>query len=460
MDYRALLFTRPAVREPETRPVPPELEVQARWFAGEFGRLLRAPDGAPVEIVQFGTWNRGAGPDFLDAAVRFAADPDPVRGAIEIDLDPADWERHGHGENPAFEGVVLHLYVHAPPPGARESFTRTRNHRLVPRAQLDLARLVAGPPPEPPRAHPGRCCAPLREIGAEAALRVVLSAARHRLGKKSARWSRLAAAHGEEEALWQLLASALGFHANQLTFSLLAQRLPLHLVRAQPAAAAAWLLGLAGFLDAPARELGADDEARAWRAAAWAQWWPRRGEWERLILPRDAWRLSGVRPANHPQRRLAALSAIAGAWPSVRAVLDAPDPATVAFAALGALSDPFWDRRCTLASHPLTAPLALVGDARASEMLANVFFPAILSRRPTAWEQFLRLPEERSNRRADTAAARLLGPPAARQTLPRTAAVQQGLLQIYEDFCQRDASDCARCPFPERVGATGKGPSA
>jgi hypothetical protein len=29
--------------------------------------------------------------------------------------------------------------------------------------------------------------------------------------------------------------------------------------------------------------------------------------------------------------------------------------------------------------------------------------------------------------------------------------MQQGLLQVYEDFCLRDASDCARCRFPEQL---------
>lgn len=28
---------------------------------------------------------------------------------------------------------------------------------------------------------------------------------------------------------------------------------------------------------------------------------------------------------------------------------------------------------------------------------------------------------------------------------------QQGLLQIYEDFCLEDDSACATCPFPERL---------
>jgi hypothetical protein len=34
----------------------------------------------------------------------------------------------------------------------------------------------------------------------------------------------------------------------------------------------------------------------------------------------------------------------------------------------------------------------------------------------------------------------------------KTVAQQQGLLQIYEDFCLQDNSDCAHCPFPEQMG--------
>src|ERR1051325_5426339 len=49
---------------------PGELELQARWFAGDFGRRFTSVTGDEIEIVQFGTWNREAGPDFSDAAIR------------------------------------------------------------------------------------------------------------------------------------------------------------------------------------------------------------------------------------------------------------------------------------------------------------------------------------------------------------------------------------------------------
>ena len=67
------------------RRVPDELELQARWFAGDFGKNFRSLTGQDIEIVQFGTWNREAGPDFSDAAIRID-DGETIRGNIEFDL--------------------------------------------------------------------------------------------------------------------------------------------------------------------------------------------------------------------------------------------------------------------------------------------------------------------------------------------------------------------------------------
>ena len=38
--------------------VPSELELQARWFAGEFGKNFVSTSGDKIDIIQFGTWNR------------------------------------------------------------------------------------------------------------------------------------------------------------------------------------------------------------------------------------------------------------------------------------------------------------------------------------------------------------------------------------------------------------------
>ena len=39
-------------------PIPSELELQARWFAGDFGKEFVSTSGGRIDIVQFGVWNR------------------------------------------------------------------------------------------------------------------------------------------------------------------------------------------------------------------------------------------------------------------------------------------------------------------------------------------------------------------------------------------------------------------
>src|SRR6266536_1914466 len=63
--------------------IPNELELQARWFAGDFGTHFVSTAGDKIDIVQFGTWNREAGPDFRDAAIKINGS-DPIRGCIEL----------------------------------------------------------------------------------------------------------------------------------------------------------------------------------------------------------------------------------------------------------------------------------------------------------------------------------------------------------------------------------------
>ena len=117
--------------------IPSELELQARWFAGDFGKHFVGTAGDKIDIIQFGTWNREAGPDFRDAAIRINGG-EPVRGCIEIDLLDRSWETHGHATNPAFEATVLHVFVET---SDRAFFTRTQSNRNVPQVCIDPATL-------------------------------------------------------------------------------------------------------------------------------------------------------------------------------------------------------------------------------------------------------------------------------------------------------------------------------
>jgi uncharacterized protein DUF2851 len=425
--------------------IPTELELQARWFAGEFGTAFTSTSGQKVEIVQFGTWNREAGPDFRDAAIGLDG-AEPIRGCIEIDLTDRSWETHGHATNPEFEQTVLHVFFDK---SDREFFTRTKCNRNVPQVSIDLAAFPQMFSANVPLARPGRCQAPLQNLPEERIRSLLSSAAQFRLRKKAAQIRNKIESHGFDEALFQELAAALGYKANKLPFTLIAQRLGLKFLRYHAGDAEALLFGLAGFLQAP--DLGMyKSSTKQYLRDLWDRWWPHRDELQRFIIPRKIWRITGTRPINHPQRRLAALSVIAREWTATRRAVEKKNR-NAAEKFFASLDHRFWNVHYTLASDPALKPMALIGESRVAEILANVLFPIWTSNNLEVWPEYARLSARLSNRQLETGATRLFGDHPRRRQFLKTVAHQQGLLQIYEDFCLQDNSDCAQCPFPEQL---------
>ena len=433
--------------------IPSELELQARWFAGDFGRHFVSTAGDEIEIAQFGTWNHEAGPDFCNAAIRINGS-DPIGGSIEIDLLDRSWETHGHATNPAFEGTVLHLFVER---GERKFFTRTKSNRNVPQVHVDPAVLPDAFSANIPLARPGRCHAPLKDLPEERVCSVLAAASQFRLRQKAARIRHKIDSHGRDQVLFQELAAALGYKENKLPFTLITQRLPLRLLREAPSDIESMLFGVAGFLQTTDLDVYRKS-TREYVRQLWDRWWPHRDELRRLILPGKIWRLSSTRPLNHPQRRLAALGMLARDWPrlSRAASKSSVDTAQHFFQSLDHL---FWNFHYTLTSKAAQKKMALIGEARVADILANVLFPFWLAHDldPSAslgkniWTEYAGLPAHLSNRRLETGATRLFGDDPRRKQFLKTVANQQGLLQIYEDFCMRDNSDCAQCPFPEQM---------
>src|SRR5438132_1838189 len=349
--------------------IPAELELQARWFAGDFGKEFVSTNGDQIEIIQFGVWNREAGPDFRDAAIRINGNG-PIPGCIEIDLLDRSWETHGHATNPAFEATVLHVFVER---SDRAFFTRTQSNRSVPQVCVDPATLPEAFNPNIPLARPGRCQAPLKNLPEERVSSVLDAAAQFRLRQKANRIRNKIDAHGRDETLFQEIAAALGYKENKLPFTLLTQRLPLRLLRENVEDCEALLFGAAGFLETPDLDIY-KKSAREYVRQLWDRWWPHRDDLQRLILPAKAWHVSGTRPLNHPQRRLAALAVLAREWPRLQR---ASGKSSVAAANdfFQALEHPFWNFHYTLTSAASPKEMALIGDSRVADILANVLFP-------------------------------------------------------------------------------------
>ena len=193
-----------------------------------------------------------------------------------------------------------------------------------------------------------------------------------------------------------------------------------------------------------------DLETRSYLRNLWDRWWKLRVPFTRVSLAPDAWRLSSTRPANHPQRRIAALARIVENWRKIRALSAAGDIAAIRDF-FENLHDEYWDYHFTLTSKKSVKQMALIGPTRVNDMLANVFYPLAMLSHPACWKDYVKLPAPLVSSRVKIAAARLLSDENDKKTILKSAVNQQGLLQIYEDFCMQDNSDCARCRFPQQI---------
>jgi len=68
-----------------------------------------------------------------------------------------------------------------------------------------------------------------------------------------------------------------------------------------------------------------------------------------------------------------------------------------------------------------------------------------------AWELYQKIPAPALSEKVDKASVRLFGDTAKRKRYLKKSWQHQALLQIYQDFCLRDVSDCKNCPFPEQL---------
>jgi hypothetical protein len=303
---------------------------------------------------------------------------------------------------------------------------------------------------------------------------LLAQAARVRLEAKAVALRARARQAGWEQALWEGLLAALGYKQNTWPMRRLGELAPrvapaTENPTAAPIALQARLLGVGGLL--PAELTRAHAVTDQYLRRLWDCWWREREGFADAILPRAAWRFNGLRPANQPQRRLA----LAAHWLADRAWLprleawlteDVPDRdlAVSLLARLQVESDEFWSWHWTLRAARMAKPQPLLGAPRVTDLAINVLLPWFWIRaqagnhsalRERAERRYFAWPSAEDNVILRRARQRLLG--GQQVSLPRTAATQQGLLQIVRDFCDHANALCDGCRLPDLVKALSEG---
>ncbi len=452
---------------------PSERLLQAIWQHQRLRRdRLETTDGRPVRIFHPGFASVEGGPDFTSAILQIGDEP-PRPGDVEIDLRSSGWRAHGHDRNKHFQNVILHVVWEShgtPASGA----ARTLNESCPPTLALchcldaPLGELSLSLEHEPLRSLPenlrGKCCSPLRELDETRLTGLLREAACARFKLKAEQFRARARHTGWEQVLWENLFRALGYKHNVWPMQHLAET------------KSRWSRGTHSTFELQARLLGVsgllpDELTRAQKSSdtylrhAWDFWWRERDGFADCILPRAAWKFHGLRPANHPQRRLA----LAAHWLANKDLIskienwcaaEIPDKRLLdsLHEILRVEHDEFWSWHWTFKSARMKKPSPLLGDARVTDLAVNVVLPWLWVRavegkneklRRVIEQRYFAWPAAEDNSVLKLARQRLLGSSNAR--LLKTAATQQGLMQIVQDFCEHSNAVCDNCRFPELV---------
>lgn len=209
-----------------------ERHVQALWYdAALRPAVLRAGGGVFVRVLDPGTWNLGAGPDFRRALLEVGSDRRRVSGDVEVHLRPADWTAHGHGGDAAYREVVAHVTWRGgvPPPTLPSGcmsiclgdFFRCRPD-FSPR-DIDLQAYPHARLPNTPRP-----CEKHFGGNPDFGLEVLREAGRRRLFEKAGRFKTAFVRRGNpEQVFYEEVLAAFGYAKNADAFRRLGRTLPL-----------------------------------------------------------------------------------------------------------------------------------------------------------------------------------------------------------------------------------------
>ena len=440
-----------------------ETVLQCIWYDQLFSEEgLRTDDGRTLKVHSPGWWNRSEGPDFKGAQLEF--DGELLTGDVEIHFTHGAWTQHGHHLDDGYNEVLLIVVLESVPPRKPPV---TAACRRIPTLSLSLflesdirdiaGRLAIEDYPYRTPAALGKCSSFVASHGDKDMLSLIGLAGEWRMLNKARRLRERMERVGADQAVYEAFLSACGFSHFKHHFRAIARQFHYprvrQLARQDPMLVETAFLQIAGLLpDALPEGTTAVPHFARLRAL-------RRDRLSGLKSLPLTWRRTGIRPNNNPERRLAGaalflsrtareglVATLEDVWAADvkalarRRVLEGLFPAPVGF----------WAEHCTWSGKRMSTANAPIGPGRVRSIIGNVFVPAALAiarrERDRRTEErvldfFSHLPKEPSNQVITRMTPRLLGAEAK----PRlTFRMQQGLLQLHQDWCESNPS-CRNC---------------
>lgn len=404
---------------------------------------MHTVDGRNVQVIDPGFLNNDAGPDFFNAKVNI--DGKMWAGNVEIHVKASDWHRHGHDSDPAYDTVILHVV------DRDDAVVRRRDGEIIPQLRMPCSgdlnafymSLVNRATVDLPCVDTIASLPPMHVNGWIDAL------AYERIYEKVDRILALLErfAGDWEQTCYVTLARCLGFGKNNDAFERLALAVPLSFVRKHAdnlQAVEAMLFGQAGFLEAKIADEYYSGLQREYEFMAL-----------KFGLKRPeslGWKMSRMRPATLPTRRIALLAALLSSegFRMLRRIISAKDLDSACNLFIPELSH-YWKYHYTFGAPQ---PASMVSLSRSSAMIIviNVVVPLMVAYGNVHSDTEL----------TDRAAELLQSCPAEHNSVvalfeqagvkARDAFTSQALIQLRRKYCE--TRKCLFCRFGHRMLST------
>ena len=281
-----------------------ERVIQKIWLRQDFSLVdLKTVSGKKLIIKDPGCWNFNEGPDFKEA--KLVLDSIEVVGDVEIHFNLSDWRHHRHENDKNYDRVLLHVVLY---PERADPVCEVKTSKgyapeilyLLPLLEQDLeSYAMEDALLELERQNEPEWLVRFTELSTKARLHVLKQKAKERWQQKRAYAKQRLQSNSWEHACHQYAMEVLGYKRNRAPMLRLAARHPISQMRVGS--------GELRTSNVERRTLNVGCRmVDLNRVDDFENFEDETLDADRLFDQEAAhWRLNGLRPANHPRRRLA-----------------------------------------------------------------------------------------------------------------------------------------------------------
>ena len=459
---------------------------------------LYTEDGLRIEIISSGIWNLEEGPDFKDAEILLEG-KGIVKGDVEIHVCSGDWVRHGHSKQKEYDNVCLHVFMWN---DAKDKSLAIKNRR-IPQLELysylkyELGKLAGMIDienyPHTGSANAGPCQKRLSAISLDDKWigQFLDYAGDERILVKADRFEKQQKTKTFEQVLYEAIMESLGYKNNKEQFKCLGTLVTINEIkRLIPSDVSinerskkiqALLFGMSGLLPSQRSKdaIGMDKHALEYINDIERIWSEIRNDIKSKPMDAESWSFKYSRPGNYPTRRIAAISRLlaenyeTGIFRVILASFEKTDKSKSDMDQIKTiikntesiffeLYDDYWSHYYTFGGRRLKIRGRLIGKERSTVIFINIIIPVLLSyarkredselegKLFKAFKQHSKLSPNNITR---FMGYRILGKESQEGTVVNSARRQQGLLQIFKDFCESDDIACEKCVLLQTINA-------